>query len=237
MNDSNNRDWLFAIVDKIERFQREIYDEEVNRIIEVMLTDGWQRNASIESAKPMFPTGLKPKDGKLYLTPEMIGGLIGHTVAHQNLLTTPEVWDAIKSKLETANRSLGIEDHTSLDENPFIEIEAAFKSQICEVFQIAFAQSTNDQSAFFRGYAKAMETGSFTLSLHGVAESNRTRAYQLIAFSAPFIADQWKSIADVHKFLVASLGKSMAGDLDRTEKICKSLGLRLRNPGRPSKAE
>jgi hypothetical protein len=96
-------------------------------------------------------------------------------------------------------------------------------------------QSKAEQIQFFDGYTKALRRGSITSMARGVGETTRTEAYLLIAAFGPILRVRCHSVHDVHRFLEEMMGRQRAGAIKRTEEICKSIELRFRSPGRPSR--
>jgi hypothetical protein len=125
-------------------------------------------------------------------------------------------------------------DRLSEDENPFWDKRNAFLSAVGHSLRIASRQSRLEQATFFEAYAKALRKGSLNIDLKPVAATTRTPAIQIIAVFGPLLRLHFRSVADVHRFLVKSLGSNRAGDIKRTEDICKKLGMKFRPAGRPS---
>lgn len=239
MPSNRQSEWLMRIVNRMDRFYAKFFGDLSDEIDKHFLADGWQLNASLESIKPMTSTVHWPKSGKVNARARMIGGLLGHSVAHYEALCHPKTWafvaDSINVLIDFAARVPGSikEDHISPNENPFLDELPAFQSALGFCIRLASKQSREEQIQFFEGYSKALRRGSLTIEARPVGETTRTTAFQVLALFGPLLRLHLRSVGDVHRFLVKALGPSRAGSLKRTEALCKALEIKFRSPGRP----
>jgi hypothetical protein len=240
MSDHPEKDWVARIGDWLDAFSDKVLGPDANRIADEMLEDGWQRQTTLEAFKPMSPTLEWPKKGEeIEDRARFIGGLVGHAVAHQNAMCEPSIWKLVgdaQQILQPTEKVSNCGDGDGAYDNPFLRRMPSFRAMLAKVMRSVSRQSATDQIQFFRGYTKALEKGALTAQAKGVEETTRTSAYQLLAAFGPVLKDEWKSVHDVHRFLEHFLGPQRAGDAKRTEAICKSIGLKFRGPGRPSKS-
>ncbi len=241
MNEIPEQNWCMLVVDRLDCFYSKLFGEIEDGFEEKLLEEGWQLRATIEAIKPMYSTLHWPKEGKIHARAKLVGGLLGHSMAHYHALCDQKVWDYICDIFEKLcsliNLDLKDEEKIKKDENPFLDAKSKFDSAVVSAMRHALRQSVGEQAMFFEGYTKALRRGAITKDVKGVAETTRTPAYRLIAVCGPLFRDQWSSVHDVHKFLIIMLGKQRAGEIKRTENVCKSIKMRFRSAGRPSKTE
>jgi len=231
--------WTRRVVVRIDRFYSNFFGELGDAIEEHYLKEGFQFLASMESIKPFFSTLYWPKDGQLNATAKFIGGLLGHTVAHYDMMCHPKVWQFVCKGFNQLGELMlekpGAFERLKENKNPFVNALPKFNSVMASVMRYPSRQSIAEQIQFYEGYTKALRRGSLTLNARGSGETTRTTAYQLIAVFGPILRLRCHSVHDVHRFLVRVLGQSRAGDIKRTEGICKTIHLRFKDSGRPSK--
>jgi len=241
MSEPKEQEWTMRVVDRIDRFYSRFFGEVGDAIEKKLLQDGWPTLATMQGIKSIMPTVHWPKDGKFYPNAKCIGGLLGHTVAHYEKMCDPRVWkivcDGFNNLCDLLLDPQGDGERMAEDENPFVEALPQFRSAIASAMRYPSRQSVREQRLFFEGYTKALGKGSLTMTARGVGETTRTTAYQMIAACGPILGVHWRSVHDVHRFLVRMLGRQRAGDIKRTEGICNTIGLRFRNAGRPPSAK
>lgn len=227
------------VVDRMDRFYTKFFGELGDAIEEHYLKEGFQFLATVESIKPIFSSLHWPKDGKLNAKAKFVGGLLGHTVAHYNAMCHPRVWQLVCNGFNKLGELMldkpDVFERLKADENPYIEALPKFNSAMASAMRYPSRQSPAEQIQFYEGYTKALRKGSLTLNARGSGETTRTTAYQLIAAFGPILRLRCHSVHDVHRFLVSMMGRQQAGDIKRTEGICKTIHLRFKDAGRPSK--
>ena len=233
-------EWALKIIDRMDRFYTRFFGELAEVIDRNFLADGWQLRATMESVKAFTPTIIWPKKDKFVARAKFLGGLLGHSVAHYEAFSSHETWAcvcrAFNSVIEIGE---GISGEASTerfeeDENPFVDNHRRFLSAVEYCHRLVVRQGGIEQVVFFEAYSKALRKGSITRDAKCVGGSTRTRAYQMIAAYGPLLKLHLGSVADVHRFLVKTMGVNQAGDLKRTESICKALQMKFRSVGRPS---
>ncbi len=230
-------DWTNRIIDRFERFYIGFYGSEQIVSEDDIESGGWLHKALIEFVKPIAPSVHWASFATSNAKAKFAGGLTGHLVSHYRTLCRPEVWAKFVDSLRIIHEvliKLGADDIEPIEdeENPFLQAKTRFDFVLSNAFREFARQSVTHQAIFFEGYTKALRRGSVTSNCNGVGQTTRTSAYIWIVLLSPIIRDVCRSVHDVHKILRALLGQS-AGDIKRTESICKRIGLRYRSAGCP----
>ena len=89
-----------------------------------------------------------------------------------------------------------------------------------------------DTKQFFRGYSLAMQRGTLSDAGTFAGETDATRIYNTLWLYSEFVPEL-QSVTELHAWLQSILGKKIAGDKKRIEKICERIGLTFRSSGRP----
>lgn len=95
------------------------------------------------------------------------------------------------------------------------------------------AKPPSDSVSFFRGFSTALSRSAGKSGLTP-GWTDATLIYLLIVMLWQKVAG-FSSVGELHEWLISLLGQQIAGDLDRTKKICARIGLRYRGSGRPTK--
>jgi hypothetical protein len=233
------KDWAMRVVDRMDRFYTRMFGEISEIMDQYLFEDGWQIKATIEGVKGFTPTLHWPKAHLPQARAKFVGGLLGHSVSHFETLCQPKSWvffcDAFNTIFDLSERLSGeaTEERFDHDENLFALEHRRFLTASSSSLRIAGQQCVAEQKAFFEGYTKALKKGSITIDLKGKGGTLRTQAYQMVAIFGPLLRLHANSVHDVHRFLVKMMGKQRAGDIKRTEGICRAIGMRFRSPGRP----
>ncbi len=236
---TDDDEWTMRIVDRMDRFYTRFFGELAELIDKNFLADGWQLRATMESVKAFTSTIIWPKSDKFVARAKFLGGLLGHSVAHYEAFSSHETWAcvcrAFNSVIEIGERISGEASAERFDEheNPFVDERRRFLSAVEYCHRLVVRQGGIEQVVFFEAYSKALRKGSITHDARCVGGSSRIQAYQLIAAYGPLLKLHLRSVADVHRFLVKTMGVNQAGDIKRPEAICKSLQMKFRASGRP----
>lgn len=111
-------------------------------------------------------------------------------------------------------------------EEQFSELAAPILKQF---LRLPMKEATAAVNSFSKAFSHTvLENGQ----LHG--GGNNWRADLCMLFWWPFV-EQLESIADLHRFLQNEVGVERAGELKRLEALCRSIGLRYRARGKPSR--
>jgi len=94
-------------------------------------------------------------------------------------------------------------------------------------------QTYEDMSDFLLGFSHGFSKKAKALGLDALGNTN-SDIYRTMLMHWRTV-DQFKSVSELHKFLIQELGERRVRGLKRIEKICQRIGLRFRKSGRPKK--
>jgi hypothetical protein len=92
--------------------------------------------------------------------------------------------------------------------------------------------SGDDERNFFRGLSNGLH--GVGRNVPGDKSTDATQVYLQLVIFWRFVV-RFPSVSQLHEWLVHSQGASLIGDKKRIEKICQRIGLKLSEPGRPTK--
>lgn len=191
----------------------------------------WVENLERELRQAMFPVA-KLKEG-LVLTPQRLGGIIGHQCAIG-------VWMMEWLAVELEKPPVEINDPTEakLADQGMEIIRKLHDEWYCGLRRLAkralatcVDQSYEVMREFLLAYSSAFarKPSNFTCGDFG------NSAFEVYLFMLWHwrVIQGLNSARALHDLLVMHLGQQCAGDLKRTEKICQRIALHFRKAGRP----
>lgn len=228
------------VADLMDQYYTDIFGDSAEDLERHYLADGWQTLASMHSTKSFFSTIQWVSSGKEIARAKFVGGALGHAVSHHRTMCNDRIWRTCCKALNALSQvqaEHGIDYKSpvmmSADRNDFLSTTPQFNHAVGRAMELASKQAKLPQAIFFEAYAKALRKGTVDEHARGTGQTSRSNAYQIVSAFGPMISIKCHSVHDVHRFLVKMMGKSMAGEVKRTEALCKKIGLKFRAPGRP----
>lgn len=179
----------------------------------------------------MFPVAKLKKD--LTLTPQRLGGIIGHQCAmgvwmmeyiSMTLKKRPIETDEEKSAEQMAQ---GKQFIAKLHSEWYMALRRLAKRALVSCVDQSYPDMRDFLSAYSAAFAR--KPTSFGYDSFG---SSAFEIYLYMVWHWQAIANL-NSVRELHDLLLKQLGPQRAGELKRTEKICQRIGLHYRKAGRP----
>jgi len=191
----------------------------------------WVENLEREVRQAMFPVA-KLKKG-LALTPQRLGGIIGHQCAigvwMMEWLATQMEKTPVEASAEITNEQIAAGKELNT------ELHGEWYMALCRLAKRALASCVDQNYPDMRDFLSAYSAAFARKPTNFNYDSFGNSAFEVYLF----MLWHWREIAELdsvrvlHEMLARHLGNQRAGDLKRTEKICQRIALHYRKAGRP----
>jgi hypothetical protein len=222
--------WLGKLADEFIKLESAM---PVNNLLPETEGPSWVQNLEREIRNAMFPVA-KLKKG-LALTPQRLGGILGHQCAVAVWMMEYLTVELEKSPVGTPDPKIeeqaaaGLEFIRRLHDDWYCGLRRLAKRALGTCVDQAYP----DMREFLLAYSSAFARKPSNFSYGSFGNS----AFEVYVFMLCHwrMVEKLESVRELHELLVKHLGPQRTGELKRIEKICQRIGLRFRKPGAPRK--
>lgn len=226
-DEPDQKKWLSGFADEMERIEKLV---PCNFLPSDAKYPAWVEKIERQLSLALLPAAKLRKDWGA-MSSKRMGAVLGHQCA---IMVWLKEFSLQETEFSGEPLTQAQEQEALQAEEKFSEWYEATRGMAKQALESCVDQTYEDMRDFLLGFSEGFSRKPKSF---GAGEFGST-AFTIYLFMLILWRqiECLKSVPELHQMLTKILGAPRVGDLKRIEKICQSIGLSFRKPGRPSKS-